>query len=257
MPLPTFLIMGAQKSGTTTLTATFRQHPQIHMSRPKELHFFDRHPERGLDWYAEQFTPGRRVKQWGEASPVYMYLPETRQAVHEALPDIRLIMILRDPVKRAYSQFWHSKRYGFEPLDSFEEALAREPERLANGGLKPRVRFSYRDRGHYIDQIEDLEARYGRDRMHVMLLDDLMGDRVPTLEKVFRFLRVQTKVAAQLEEKWSKPVPRDKERAQQAAPLEYPPLNAETRAELAEHYREPNARLAAWLGRDLSGWTQP
>ncbi|PJJ56408.1 sulfotransferase domain-containing protein [Mumia flava] len=257
MPLPTFLIVGAQKCGTTTLAATLRQHPQITMARPKELHFFDRRPERGLDWYAEQFKPNRRTKQWGEATPAYMYLPETREAIHEAVPQARLVVILRDPVKRAYSHFWHTKRKGREDLDSFEEALALEPERLATGTMRERAQYSYVDRGHYVDQLEALARLYGRDRLHVLLLDDLIADRDTTLEQVLGFLGVDASKAGQLEEKWKNRYRVAEKPDQAPTPVAYPPLDPQTRERLAEVYAPSNERLAAWLGRDLPGWTRP
>ena len=133
MPLPTVLIAGAQRCGTSTLTSYLRRHPRIFMAKPKELHFFDMHYDKGMDWYAEFFTPKERHIVLGEATPIYMFDPVARERIAHHLPDIKLIVSLRDPTKRAYSQFFHAKRNDKEDLESFEEALDLEPARLSSG----------------------------------------------------------------------------------------------------------------------------
>ncbi|MDP3894822.1 sulfotransferase domain-containing protein [Nocardioides sp.] len=252
MPLPTFVILGAQKCGTSTLTATLRQHPQVSMSRPKELHFFDRHHQRGLEWYADQFTPKPGETAIGEATPVYLYDAEARHRMDQMLPGARTVVILRDPIKRAYSHFWHSRRNEFEAVDSFEQALALEPARLASGNRSDRIRFSYTDRGHYIDQLLAVEQARGRDTMLVLLLDDLAGDRVPTLERLFGFIDVDPGQAATLPERWTNRYRVAAAPGAKPEPVAYPPMRPETRAMLKETFRESNDRLAAWLGRELS-----
>ena len=255
MPLPTFVIAGAQKCGTSTLVATLRRHPQVHMSRPKELHFFDRRKnlDRGLEWYAEQFSPGPKQIAWGEASPTYVYEEAARHALTDLLPDAKIVVILRDPAKRAYSHFWHSKRLDFESVDTFEEALDLEPERMASGDRRQQMRFSYLDRGHYVEQLEDLVARHGADNVHVMLLDDLGSDRVPTLEKLMAFIGVDTAPASTIKEQWTNKY-RVGERDGKQTVVAYPPLPPETRARMVEHFKPWNDRLAEFLGRDLSAW---
>lgn len=254
MPLPTFVIAGAQKSGTSSLTATLRRHPQIHMSRPKELHFFDRQRDLGLEWYAQQFNPGPGEVQYGEATPTYMYDDDARTAMCESLPEARFVVILRDPAKRAYSHFWHSRRLGFETVETFEEALELEPVRLASGNRSDRMRFSYTDRGYYLRQLLEFERLVGRERMHVMLLDDLTADRVPTLEKLLDFIAVDTEPAATIEEKWTNKyrvadTPGGKKKA-----VAYPPMPNAIRSHLVDRFKPWNERLGTYLGRDLSAW---
>jgi hypothetical protein len=256
MPLPTFLIAGAQKCGTSTLVATLRRHPQVQMARPKELHFFDRKLDKGLEWYAEQFTPDPRQTQWGEASPSYVYDVEARTAMCELLPEAKVVVILRDPAKRAYSHFWHSKRLGFEKLETFQDALAAEPERMAHGARSDRIRFSYLDRGHYVEQLESLEALKGRDNLHVMLLDDLASDRIPTLEGLFGFIGVKKKFASTIKEQWTNKYRVAEKPGEKAKAVPYPPLPPETRAMMVEHFGPWNDRLGDWLGRDLSAWSK-
>lgn len=255
MPLPTFIIVGAQKCGTSSLSATLRGHSQVHMSRPKELHFFDRNFEQGLDFYATQFKPLPQHLAIGEATPSYLYDAEARERISAMLPEVRLVVILRDPVKRAYSHFWHSKRLGFEESATFEEALSREPERLTSSVRRDRMRFSYVDRGHYLEQLQALEQRHGAEKIHTMLLDDLKDDRIGTLERLFAFLGVDTAPASTIKEKWTNRY-RVKDEAGAEKVVEYPPLDPATRARLVEHFAPHNERLGAHLGRDLSAWSR-
>lgn len=241
MTLPTFLVAGAQKCGTSSLAGLLRRHPQIFMAQPKELHYFDHKIGRGLDWYAEQFTPGPDQVQVGEATPVYLYDPVLRKRIMETLPDASIIVILREPVRRAYSQYWHSSRLGYEKAPTFEEALDLEAVRAKSDLRSDRIRHAYVDRGRFIDQLLDLESGFGRDQLHVLLLEDLIEDRVTTLARAFDFLKISTEPAAKIKQQWK-------------AKYTLPPINPETRVRLLDEFRPYNERLAAWLGRDLSAW---
>lgn len=253
MPLPTIVVAGAQKCGTSSLRATLSSHPQIHMATPKELHFFDRRFAEGLEHYAEQFTPTPEQVHWGEASPVYMYDRDARRRMAEAIPDAKIVVIVRDPTSRAYSHYWHERRLGRESAETFEQALALEPERLARGSRMDRMKYSYVDRGRYLDQILSLVEGHGRSNVHVMLLEDLVSDRVPTLRALLTFLEIDPNTADTLQERRTN---RYREQATDGTikPVEYPKMLASTREQLVSEFREPNDRLAAWLGRDLSAW---
>lgn len=257
MPLPTFVIAGAQKCGTSSLRATLRRHPQVFTARPKELHFFDRHFDRGLDWYSDQFTPLPRNLQFGEATPAYLHDEAARRRMAQSLPEARFVVILRDPVKRAYSHFWHAKRLGFEEAETtFEEALALEPARLATGQRADLRRFSYVDRGQYVDQIQSLEGYAAASRIHTLLLEDLIADRVPTLQRLFEFLTIDTDFAASIEAQWTNRYRTAASPEEKAVPVAYPPMAGDVRARLVEHFRPYNDRLAEHLGRDLSAWNK-
>ncbi len=255
MTLPSFVIAGAQKCGTTTLAGVVRQHPEVHLSKRKEIHFFDRHFDRGLEWYESQFSPKPHHRQVGEATPAYMYDATARERLTQTLPEARLVIILRNPVDRAYSHYWHKRRLGDEPLATFEEAMDAEPERRARTGVRARIGFAYVDRGHYVDQLEELAAAQGRERLHVMLLDDLVSDRVATMRALLEFLEIDPEPAASLEvRKRNSYRVTDDSGTTETVP--YSPMPAETRARLTEFYADSNARLADFLGRDLSAWQQ-
>ncbi len=253
MSLPTFVIVGAQKCGTSTLHRMLRDHPQVFMSRPKELHFFDRHWDRGLGWYAEQFTPGPRQVHAGESTPIYLYDTTSRQRLIDSLPEARMVAILRDPAKRAYSHYWHSRRLGRDQVPTFEEAIDLEASRLASDDKDGRARHSYVDRGHYLEQLRVFEAAYGRNRLHVLLLEDLTEQRVRSLEDLFTFLDIAVEPAATIQPRWANPYRLNLGKTK-PEPASYPPLSPDTHHRLAEHFRPHNEALAAWLGRDLSHW---
>lgn len=255
MPLPTFVIAGAQKCGTSSLGATLRRHPQVFVAPRKELHFFNRDHGQGLDAYADHFTPAPHDLAWGEATPAYIYDADARKRMCEALPDARIVVILRDPVQRAYSHYWHSRRIKVEALDTFEAALDAEPGRLASGKPNPRLHKSYVDRGHYLDQLKSLAAQHDRSLIHVMLFDDLKGDRTAALRGLFAFLGIDVEPADSIKEQWKNRY-RVKTDGGKAVPTDYPPMEPNTRARLVEHFRPYNDRLAAWLGRDLAAWNQ-
>jgi hypothetical protein len=127
-PLPDFLILGAQKAGTTALYAYLRWHPEITGPSWKEVSYFDRHYRRGLSWYRGHFPIGAGDRLVGEASPGYLFHPLAPERVRATVPDAKLIALLRDPVDRALSHYHHEVALGREPL-SFDEALEAEPER--------------------------------------------------------------------------------------------------------------------------------
>jgi hypothetical protein len=118
------------------------------------------------------------------------------------------------------------------------------------------MRFSYLDRGHYVEQLEDLTARHDRDKTHVMLLDDLGNDRVPTLERLMEFLEIDPSYAASIKEQWTNKYRVAEAPGAKATVVAYPPLPPETRERMVEHFRPWNDRLAEWLGRDLSAWNK-
>lgn len=168
--LPTFLIIGAQRCGTTSLYDSLTGHPSILPALRKELHYFDNNYDKCLEWY-KAFFPLRLPRETnstanpplrGEATPYYIFHPRAHQRIADVLPNAKLIVVLRNPVDRAYSHYWHEVRMGYEHL-SFEEAIAKESERTGREvhdllrdeqyRSVEHQHFSYLNRGIYHQQL--------------------------------------------------------------------------------------------------------
>jgi sulfotransferase family protein len=247
-PLPDFLILGAQKAGTTALYAYLRRHPQITGPSWKEVSFFDRHWARGESWYRGNFPNLARTrgKLVGEASPSYVFHPLAPQRVRELVPQARLVVLVRNPVDRALSHHNHEVALGREPL-SFEEALDAEEERLRGEVERmtadPRYfsrewwSHTYKARGRYAEQLERWLEVFPRERLLVLSSDELGSEPERAHAQVLEFLGAP---------------PHRLDSYARVYEREYEPMRPETRARLAAEFEEPNRRLYALLGRDLS-----
>jgi hypothetical protein len=243
-PLPNFLILGAQKAGTTALYAYLRWHPQITGPSFKEVSFFDRHYARGERWYRAHM-PARRRPFVGEASPSYLFHPLAPQRVAQLLPNARLIALLRNPVDRAFSHYQHEVSLGREPL-TFEQAIEREETRM-RGELErmlddpayfsePWWNYTYVARGRYAEQLERWFDAFPREQLLVLLTEELAQDTPAAYRRVLDFLGVDQHALSSY--------PRIFERA-------YEQMDAATRVQLEGTFAAPNARLAQLLRRDL------
>jgi hypothetical protein len=243
-PLPDFLILGAQKAGTTALYAYLRWHPEITGPSFKEVSFFDRHYAKGERWYRAHM-PVRRRSLVGEASPSYLFHPLAPERVARLLPDARLIALLRNPVDRAFSHYQHEVALGREPL-SFEAAVDREDERM-QGELDRMLRdpsyfslawwnYTYVARGRYAEQLERWFASFPREQLLVLFTEELSADTARTYRRVLGFLGVGA---------------RDLESYPRIFDRDYPGMHSVTRARLDKEFEGPNHRLASLLGRDL------
>ena len=125
--LPDFIIIGAQRCGTSSLYRYLSKHPDVTLNKIKEVHYFSTRFFMGLEWYKTHFP---KKGFTGEGSPYYFFHPLSPQRIHEALPNVKLILMLRNPVDRAYSHFWHERRINAEELPIFEWALDVEGVRL-------------------------------------------------------------------------------------------------------------------------------
>ena len=245
--MPDFLIIGAMKSGTTSLYNYLVQHPRILPGARKELHFFneDVRYAKGLDWYRRQFPWKKTFRRLGgritgEATPAYLFHPLVPGRVFEACPDVKLVAILRDPVERAYSHYWHAVRAGYETL-SFEEALKAEPERTAadEKGVYGRnyLWHSYQARGIYLEQIKKWRFFYPKERMLVLMFEDLIKDGEEVTGRVIKFLGL-------------KPFKINTDKIHNSGDAS-PPMTPETKKHLNRYFRPHNIQLSEYLGLKL------
>jgi hypothetical protein len=215
--LPTFLVIGAAKSGSTSLHDYLGQHPDIYMSRTKEPNFFSfagdtpvfRFPAEcegkggavrarvrdltfrnrcaSLEQYRRLFAGAANQLAVGESSVNYLYSRDAPRLIKEHLPAARLVVILRDPVDRAFSRFQHARREGMEPLADFAEALAAEERRVVEAYAPA---WHYRRRGYYHEQLAPYYELFDRQRIHVMLYDDFCREPLKHMQALFGFLGV-------------------------------------------------------------------
>ena len=178
--VPNFLVIGAMKSGTTSLYHYLRAHPKVFMSPVKEVAFFveEANWTRGLDWYTRQFGGAGAAIAIGEASTAYTKYPRLRgvpERIATLLPDVRLIYVVRDPVERIRSHYDHRVAIGAERLP-IREAVRREP--------------IYVDCSRYALQLEQYVEWFPRDRFLVFTAEELRASRIDTVQRAFGFLGV-------------------------------------------------------------------
>ena len=241
---PEFLIIGGMRCGTTSVFFHLAEHPEVHPALGKELNYFTLHHGNGLRWYRAHFPHRAEGHLSFEASPYYLYHPLAPGRVIQALPEAKLVVLVRNPVDRAYSHYLHTRRRGFEPL-SFADALEAEPDRLSGAGSggsqDPARLYSYISRGRYAEQLERWLAVFPRERLHVMRSEDLFSRPAAVLDELAHFLGI-TPLGGPLERHAVTP----KETS--------PQLTPELRLELSERFAPHNERLADLLGWS-SAWT--
>jgi hypothetical protein len=255
--LPDFLIIGTQRGGTTSLYKYLVQHPNLAHALTKEIRFFDLNYHRGMAWYRSRF-PSRRYREGvrrrrgldlvvGEASPDYLFHPHAPARVARDLPEVKLIVLLRDPVDRAYSHYWHQFKRGHEQL-SFGEAVAAEPRRLAGELEKTladpsyvsyeRHHHSYVARGVYADQVASWMEVIPRHRFLVERSEDFFQEPRLVYRRVLEFLELPDHDLS------------DYETFNAFSSGEMDPA---VRDELVEYFRPHNRRLYEYLDQDF-GW---
>jgi len=243
--LPDFVIIGAMKGGTTSMFQYLAQHPQVNPPFRKEIKFFDIHFPKGLLWYRAHYPMQMKMKDGaltGEATPYYLFHPLAAQRLASTLPNAKIIVLLRNPVDRAYSHYSHIHRVGREPL-SFEEAIEAEPGRLAgeaerimadpNYSTFTHVHYSYLTRGRYAEQLPRWLERFPRDQMLILPSEDLSREPAASFARALDFLGLAA---------WAP------ERFSIFKQGSYGQMNPETRARLVEYFRPYNQRLYDLLG---------
>ena len=188
--LPDFLGLGTQKGGTTSLHQWLSTHPQVFLPACKEVHYFDLQPEQPPQWYARHFQEAQPKQACGEITPFYLFHPDVPARIHRVVPEVRMIVLLRDPVERALSQVFHARKRGFEKL-KLEEALEAESSRLQSGDPESLQKHSYVSRSRYLDQLNRYETLFPREQLLVLQSEQLFADPESIWNEILNFLRLE------------------------------------------------------------------
>ena len=267
--LPNFLVIGAPRAGTTWIDENLRRHPEVFLPQKKELHFFDLNFEKGMEYYEAFFSAWRGQKAVGEATPAYLHGAYSKNniphLIRQSLPRVKLIASLRHPVERAYSRYLNSfAKYDHNIRLSFHDKLLQKPEFIQEG--------------YYFRQLQPYFELFPRDDILVLLYDDMQTDPKGFMRRIYEFIEVDPDMETGFEgarinmAAGKRNLARSKllwlasrglsrlnfhtaaTRLKKFNSKAIPPLDPALRQQLADVYREENAKLQELIGRDLSAW---
>jgi hypothetical protein len=240
---PDFLIIGAQRAGTTSLFHYLSQHPNSRPPLLKEIHYFDLNPQKSPNWYFAHFPQNRGDFITGEASPYYLFHPEVPARVAKLLPTVKIIILLRNPIERAYSNYQHSVSLGIEKR-SFEQAIQPELEGQVYpiGSIAHREQ-SYLARGLYAEQLARWLKIFPRKQFLILKSENFFQNPLENLNAVSAFLGLSLF-----------------QQAEYFGTLynasKYPDtLSLSLRAKLALYFQASNQRLSDEFGLNIEDWT--
>jgi hypothetical protein len=261
---PSLFVLGAAKCGTTALHDYLGQHPDIFMSDPKEPFYFEAEYDLGTNFYFNRYFnkwAGERIV--GEARHRNLYLPYVPERIRTYNPDAKLVAILRNPVERAVSHWWHWYSRGQEVLP-LHEALRVDDERIRSNvgfrnaeeiqtystNLDPYGQGIYRtclDTGYYCEQLERYASAFGRSRLFVILYEDFVSKPREIMASLFAFLDCSTDIAEKIVLGG----------INESAPGMLEHLDHGLKSWLLDHYRPHNGKLESFLGKGLAAWERP
>ncbi len=286
------MIVGSQKSGTSSLLRYLAQHPEIYTHSQPEMTFFlqDHEYARGYESaFAKYFSKCPQEKHLIAKNVMVMCSQEIMQRIYEHNPEIHLVVLLREPVVRAYSAYWWARRRGWENIKSFEEALAAEETRLNENWFKWR-QCAYKFNSNYYPHVKNLITQFGEDQVHCILTDELKTDAKKVCQRLFNLIGVSVDFEPIVGQRHNQAaVPRSEKfgflftqflasrnplrrairklvpdaaayKLRKAVldlnekPFTLPPLNPQTREELTHYFKPYNEQLAELLGQDLTHW---
>lgn len=249
--MPNVLVIGAQRAGTSSIYRYLGSHPDVSPSLRKEVEYFSTRMSMGERWYRAHFPLVGRPRVAFEATPDYLLHPKAADRASDHIPDLKAVVMLRDPVTRAFSQYGHQRRLGKEPM-SFIEALEAEPTRIGSDldrlsedidypGIGVRI-HGYMERGRYAPQLQRWVDAIGWDRIHVIRTEDLWADPAGTYTTLLDFLGLSHVMPASLGENFS--YVRDTPKPEKAMP-------PEAEVYLKEHLAAEVAAIESLLGHSL------
>jgi hypothetical protein len=261
--MPDFLLVGTKRGGTTSMHHLLLQHPDMMPMFParrlKSPMYFSQFYNRGERWYRSHFSTSvwRRARELarqrrtvtGEASPYYLYNPYAAERIRRDIPGVKIVIMLRDPVRRAYSHYQERVENGVEPL-TFAEALEAEPQRLA-GQLEAMETnplfyseahdwYSYRNRGLYADQLRRFFDLFPRERILIVASESFYRDEQAAFDRITDFVGLRRHTLAAKPRYNYLPVPK---------------MDPAIEAELVEFFRAPNEEVYSLVGEDF-GWAR-
>lgn len=296
--MPNFIVLGAGKAGTQSIYNYLMDHPSIYMSPTKETNFFalygqppdfqgppdpiNRYSISDLNKYRAQFAGVTTETAIGEISPLYLYSPKAPRRIQETLPAVKLIVMLRNPVDRAYSCYLFLRARLAENILDFEEALKAEQERINKKWPWP---WHYKNLGFYHQQLQRYYELFSPEQIKVYFYEDFRADNVGTMQDMYRFLGVDDTFVPDVSLQYNfsglpknkalqyvltgpnpiqtalKPLLPTKFRRKLISQvkkknLTKPSLSPEVRRQLVAAYKDENIKLQKLLNRDLSHWLQ-
>ena len=265
--LPTYIIAGAMRSGTSALNSYLRQHPEVGVSSNKETHFFDHFFDNGLDWYRDLFPEEGKFVAVGEATPNYMFSTTALDRIQRTLPEVKRVVILRNPIDRAYSHYWHD-RVRNKVSAEFDKVVQEE----ITGNPSP---DAYLARGIYRPQLEEILMRFTRDLVLVQIFEEMATDPKSVYSTVCRFIGVDDtfipdalgdpvnkyiEFRSLAARNWSRRLPGRARnlvgRLNAKREETYPEMDTSTRSQLEEYFRVENRRLTELIDIEIP-WLQP
>ncbi len=251
---PNFFIIGAAKSGTTSLWQYLKQHPDIFMPEEigwKEPSFYcDTYGVDSYEEYLSLFKDAGSKKRVGEASTPYLSSPESADKIHHAVPEAKIIVLLRNPVDRAYSLYKWMFQYGYETIPAFEEALEAELSarkdcqdfiagKFYKGSFCYYWDFLYFSSGLYYEQVKRYYQLFPKDQLAVIIFEEFANNTLQTVHGLYTFLGVDPNFDPEI-------------KIHNQSDYSYKPLAADTRLDLETKYFEDVKSLSTLLHRDLS-----
>jgi len=291
MPLPNVILIGAQKAGTTSLYSWIAQHPDVYGDMAmKDFPYFimDNYYNRGLNWFGRCFRKAKdqRVILHGSVQYIYFYNISARR-LYKYNKNLKLILILRNPIERAYSAFWDAVKIGLEDSCSFEEALKLEEQRKKIKDFNLKAHLTYVDHGFYYEQLVGFYNYFAKSQIKVLLFEDILNNKKRTIKEIYDFLEIDNSFIPTFDIKNTSGVPRIKwlqkflikpilpQAIKEIVPIniriklkkylirnlnkkkyKYPPLKEETKHFLRKIYNENIIKLQALIDRDLTIWLQ-
>lgn len=253
--IPAFLIIGAQKAGTTAAARNLSTHPSVRVFSgtteygQRELEFYNQHWNRGVEWYSSHFANGPHLN--GEKTAELLHRTVCHSRMYKVNPNFKLIVLLRNPVERAYSQWKMARFVKADEDDSFEAVILRELGSLADQAAADRFHACYDEgracwregyirKGMYAEHIRSVLEWFPRSNVFIGISEQFRKNKSASYNRIFDFLGVQPFCGAFAEHFVS---PRS------------PPLSSRVRKKLSEIYREPNRQLFSLIGSEVPEWS--